>query len=295
MILHVNIHIQELIDSWHTYRGMSTSFQTDSRIIGVHVDRYALDHQGQLCKQAWHLDVVGTVLVPIQPENTLRVNLIEYQVIAGVVHTGGDRCGHLQAVGRTKVGWFLFDDDAEAKLLPDDGALRQHWTFMWLIRVDTQAEVLPRFPVLGHDQRVSTLVSHLKKLDWTPENHIEHLPRELEVYFRVHCAACGKVIFNFETLARHLRLKHTALWQNIFTLPAGQISNFCVSQLPCTRCETKIVIWGPVEHRDLTHKCHVELNYRAALAYHDETLAPQSDMFTTEEQLHLGGLAAWLH
>ena len=289
-----HVHVQELIDSWQTYRGMSTSFQTDSRIIGVHVDRYALDHSGQPCKQVWHLDVLGTILLPIQPDNTLRVDLIEYQVIAGVVHIGGDRCGHMQAVGRTEAGWFLLDDDAEARLLPDDGVLRQHWTFLWLIKVDAHTKVLPRFPVLGHDQRVSTLAQHLKQLDWNPADHMDHLPRELEVYFRVHCAVCGKVIFNYETLTRHLRLKHTTLWQDIFTLPAYRLSKFCVSQLPCYRCGTKIVFWGPDGPTDLDHKCHVELNYRVALAYHEEHLAPRSTLFTADEQPLHEGLAAWL-
>ena len=136
-------HVQELLDGWQTYRGMSASFQTDSRIIGVHVDRYALDHSGQPCKQVWRLDVSGTILFPIQPENTLRVDLIEYQVIAGVVHIGGDQRGHLQAVGRDEAGWFLFDDDAEARLLPDDGVLRQHWTFLWLIKADACSQGHP--------------------------------------------------------------------------------------------------------------------------------------------------------
>ena len=122
-----------------------------------------------------------------------------------------------------------------------------------------------------------------------------HLPRELEIYFRVHCAVCGKVIFNYETLNRHLRLKHTALWQDVFTLPAFQLSKFCVSQLPCHRCGIQIVFWGPHGPPDLEHKCHVELNYRVALAYHEEHLAPRSDLFTAEEQPHLDGLAAWLH
>ena len=142
-------HVQELLDGWQTYRGMSTSFQTDSRIIGVHVDRYALDHSGQPCKQVWHLDVSGTILVPIQPENTLRVDLIEYQVIAGVVQNGEDQCGHLQAVGRDEAGWFLFDDDAEARLLPDDGVLGTTGPFSGGLRLMLAPRSPPAFQFLA--------------------------------------------------------------------------------------------------------------------------------------------------
>ena len=225
------IELQHLVDSWTEYMGMQTTFTACSRLACLHIDRFALDHQGRPLKREWDTEINPTVWPPTQAEEELGFTHKPFTVVAAVAHQERDAAGHLQAVGLSAQRWLMFNDLQEAQVMGPTPPRTSEWIFVWLARDDSVELGLNRFGLTGTDLFPRTLATlyelHQMKLENYPEDVLARL--------RSFCSICGKLVVSHDALKKHARLRHSELGQVIKVDQFMQEHRDCAN-LPCHGC-----------------------------------------------------------
>ena len=252
--------------------GMQTTFTACSRLACLHIDRFALDHQGRPSKQEWDLEVNPTVWLPIQAEEELGFTHKPYTVVAAVAHRGNDAEGHLQAVGLSAQGWMLFNDLQEAQVMGPTPPRTSEWVFVWLARDDSVELGLNRFGLTGTDLFPRALATLYEQHQMKLENY----PEEVLARLRSFCSVCGKLVVSHDALKKHVRLRHSELGQVIRVDQFMQEHRDCAN-LPCHGCGAcHILSRKPLQ---MFHFCHVELNVQLGVEHNNVYQVQRSEQF----------------
>lgn len=118
----------------------------------------------------------------------------EYEIIGGIAHKGIDQAGHLQAIGRWKGGWFLFNDNREAIDIGTEVPSAKEWICVWLAHKSWVALRTPRGWRTGTDMYNVDAAIEVSKRVWS----LSQYPPELRRYMAAHCLICGGLAVTHE-------------------------------------------------------------------------------------------------
>ena len=276
------IGLQQLVDSWASGTGMSTAFVHSGKLVNLHLDRYCSAHSGEVRRHDWELELPDVVLLPVQAEDLLTTCAIPYVVVGGILHRGEDSSGHTQAIGRSREGWYLFNDNEEARFFTDPPLLSS-WVSVWLVRDVWTRFITPKFWQFGLDHMTDQMTIHLETegLDWDAfrGDWIQRL--------RAHCSMCGRLTLSHRALAKHVRARRPEYVPELLEDTNRQLDKR-LSSLPCLGCGMKPM---PGAGLCTSHMCIAELNLHLGRTYTHRELRSQSSSFGIRDS---PDLATWL-
>ena len=232
-------------------------------MIGIHIDRFASDDSGAICKQPWSLILPDALLLPFWTDEALHLRWREYTPAAVVMHSGDDASGHLQASLLSPQGWYISEDRRVASI--DDPEMSSRLTdivFVWLIRDDCVDLAAPAPCRYGRDDLALRVARSLHS-----NNAAQIMSDETLAHFlRSSCGACGCLIFGAAALRKHIHDVHPGLWLELRRTYQSIMAKFKCYQLPCGLCETTLP-WPSCLDNLPDHDCKVILTMAVCKIY----------------------------
>ena len=271
------VSLQSMINEWQDYLGMITAFEHDSPLICFQLDRFDTNALGETTKAAWHLDL-GPVTIQISPEqDSLSTMSFEYTPIAGILHRGLDKQGHLQCAGLHQGQWLIFNDGVEASLLAEGAAPKAtDWVCIWLIRSSRLRSVKPQHYARGHDARVHQLMDYVSQHRWQELEANENLTK----YFSLHCGACAQLFLDAGSLAKHVFRRHSPCRKTLLNTMEWVGIDHKAVETPCLFCKA-IPVFGEQSKQLPYHTCPTVMNMAIAKDYFLNELSKRGSIYGT--------------
>ena len=258
--------------TWHNHGGMKTCFESNSDLIGLHLDRLTRTHQGEVCRAEWTVHLDNQVILPFwAADHNMLPCWDDYVPVAVVFHSGSMHSGHLQSALRTPQGWFLTDDGRIALHDPLDlqGILKDI-CYIWLVRDEVWQLAPIEEPLYGKDEwilRAMWYIHHGMYRKLKQDATLLHIMRS-------SCADCGAPFFGSEGLYEHIELHHSGLGLGLRDTYERLILELNEVNIPCGLCLAKFHPDRPVDMNARLHICPVGMNLALAVLYFHSALSP---------------------
>ena len=162
--------LQILSTTWHQANGMVAALLYPARGLCIHLDRcFRLPADGSVTRCLVPIDPEDTCALPVFSHRGLKVDQVEYTIVAIQTHTGTDNSGHYRTAVRIRptvsrsvlpAAWLLMDDwltPSPVWLLPR--WFVQHANVFYLIRSDV-LDLHAYADSLGHSDSTPASSAH---------------------------------------------------------------------------------------------------------------------------------------
>ena len=200
--------LQQLIDCWSADENAVAGFLYDSVYKVFQLDRVSYDSQGKPQKLKTSLHVEPQVHLPCFVDTTnTTYQILSYDVVAVVYHSGTANGGHLQAGLRAgpPTQWHCTDDGRVATYHPT--LLREvakDLVQIWLVKSTSLGCAIPRPPNNGFTTMVQQIALKMQDKAYADIYKNEVLREQLAT----RCVICGQWIFRYRDAIHHLMEHH---------------------------------------------------------------------------------------